>query len=63
MGKSNYDKNKNFRWMLASSWATRDVVEFRTTAAYKSLGQSIGSYNKSNQLVVKGKGKAIPLQA
>jgi hypothetical protein len=60
MGKGNYDKNKNFRWILASYWAPR---EFQTTAAYKSLGQSIVTYKKSNQLVVKGKGTAVPLQA
>jgi len=48
MGQSNYDKNKNFRWMLASSWTPGDVVEFQTTAAYTSLGQSSVKYNSSN---------------
>ena len=59
MGQSNYDKNKNFRWILASSWAPKDVVEFQTTVPYTTLGQSIFTNNKSNQLVVQNK-KASP---
>jgi hypothetical protein len=55
MGHNNYDKNKNFRWMLASFWAPGDVVEFLTTAAYTSLGQSGVTYNNNNQLVVQNK--------
>jgi hypothetical protein len=59
MAQSNYDKNKNFRWMLASSWAPREVVEFQTAATYRSLGRNIVTYNNSNKLVVQNK-KASP---
>jgi hypothetical protein len=63
MGQSNYDKDKKFLWMPASSWTSGDGVRFQTAEAYKTLGQSGVTYDNSGQLVVQNKKTSLSIYA